>query len=89
MKIMKPAQAGSLLSNDVYIQLYPNEYNRIDIDLKSVVIKQFKDAILKVLYDTLAAHDVTSCRLVVQDQGALDYVLKARLESAIIRSLEP
>ncbi|NLA78461.1 MAG: citrate lyase acyl carrier protein [Erysipelothrix sp.] len=89
MKIMKPAQAGSLLSNDVYIQLYPNEYNRIDIDLKSVVIKQFKNAILKVLYDTLAAYDVTSCRLVVQDQGALDHVLKARLESAIIRSLEP
>jgi citrate lyase gamma subunit len=26
---------------------------------------------------------------VVQDQGALDHVLKARLESAIIRSLEP
>lgn len=89
MKITKAAQAGSLLSNDVYIQLHPNLNQGIEIDLKSVVIKQFKHAILKVVYDTLEAYNISDVYLVIEDKGALDHVIRARLESAIQRSLEP
>lgn len=88
MIIKKASQAGTLESNDVYIQLFDNFNNTIEIKLTSVVIKQFKEQILKVVNDTLEKHNITSCILIIEDKGALDHVIEARLESAIARSQE-
>ncbi len=87
MKIKTPAQAGTIESNDVYVQLLPNKDHTIEIRLKSVVYQQFKDQILAVAHATLKKMKITSCVLIMDDQGALDYTIAARIESAVKRSL--
>lgn len=87
MEIKKAAQAGTYESNDVYVQLFENPNHTIDIQLTSVVIKQFGEHIHQVIQKTLKQFDITSCIIVVEDKGALDHVLAARIESAILRSL--
>ena len=87
MKIIKPAQAGTLESNDIYVQLYPNPHDTIEIQLQSVVMKQFGKRIKEVILETLLAHGVTSCICVCEDKGALDFTIMARVKSAIGRSV--
>jgi citrate lyase subunit gamma (acyl carrier protein) len=41
MKIERPAKAGTMESNDIYVMIYPNEEGNVKIDLESIVIKQF------------------------------------------------
>lgn len=88
MKISKVAKAGTLESNDVFIMVSPNEENTVDIKLESIVMKQFGDQILKVIKDTLKDLKVESISLKAQDKGALDYTIKARVETAIKRAME-
>jgi citrate lyase subunit gamma (acyl carrier protein) len=87
MKIEKPAQAGTLESNDIYVQLLPHEGEGIEIRLKSVVIKQFGKQIRKVATQTLNAMGITECLCILDDKGALDYTITARIESAVKRSI--
>lgn len=87
MKIQKPAQAGTLESNDIYVQLLPAEGEGIEIRLKSVVIKQFGNQIRKVAAQTLSTMGITECLCLLDDNGALDYTIAARVESAVKRSL--
>ncbi|HAM63189.1 MAG: citrate lyase acyl carrier protein [Firmicutes bacterium GWF2_51_9] len=87
MKIEKPAQAGTLESNDIYVQILPNPKEEIEIRLKSVVMLQFGKQIRQVAMQTLNEKGITSCILNLEDKGALDYTIKARIESAVERSL--
>lgn len=87
MKIETKAQAGTLESSDVYVLILPNEAEGIDIQIKSIVMKQFGDQIRTVAEETLAALHVSSCILILEDKGALDYTIRARIESAVERSV--
>ncbi|SUY48217.1 citrate lyase acyl carrier protein, gamma chain [Clostridium putrefaciens] len=88
MKISKVAKAGTLESNDVFIMVSPNEDNTVDIKLESIVMKQFGEQILKVIEETLKDLKVESVSLKAQDKGALDYTIRARVETAIKRAME-
>ncbi|CCJ33900.1 citrate lyase acyl carrier protein [Caloramator australicus] len=87
MKIVKPAKAGTMESNDIYIMVYPNEKGN-EIQLDSIVLKQFGKQIEKIIIDTLKELDVENALVVAKDRGALDYTIKARVETAIKRALE-
>lgn len=83
-KIFHPAQAGTLESSDVFVSLEPGEEG-LEIDIDSVVIKQFGDDILRVVKEVLAEQDVTDAKVSIVDRGALECVLRARVETAILR----
>jgi citrate lyase subunit gamma (acyl carrier protein) len=87
MKIVKPAKAGTMESNDIYIMVYPNDKGN-EIQLDSIVLKQFGKQIEKVIMDTLKELEVENALVVAKDRGALDYTIKARVETAIKRALE-
>lgn len=87
MKIRKTAKSGTLESNDIYIIVEPIEDDRIEIDLKSIVLAQFGKQIEKVLNDTAVLMGVEGVRIMANDRGALDYTIKARLETAIKRAV--
>lgn len=87
MKIVNPAKAGTMESNDIYIMVYPNEKGN-EIQLDSIVLKQFGKQIEKVIMDTLRELEVENALVVAKDRGALDYTIKARVETAIKRALE-
>ena len=87
MKIHKTAKAGTLESNDIFIIVEPIEGYKIEIDLESIVLAQFGKQIEKVLKDTAISLGVEGIRITAKDRGALDYAIKARLETAIKRAV--
>ena len=81
--ILYSASAGTLESSDVYVEVAPAE-SGIQIDLNSVVQAQFGDDILAVVREVLNECGVDNARLTVQDRGALDCVIRARVETAVL-----
>lgn len=75
--------AGSLESSDCLITV--TDSDKLDIIIESVVFKQFGDDILKVITDTLKEHKINKIKVLCQDKGALDFTIKSRLETAILR----
>ena len=86
MDIKKVAKAGTLESNDIYILIMPSEEKGIELDLESIVMKQFGEEIRKVILETLKELKVESAIVKAQDKGALDYTIKARVETAVKRA---
>ncbi|MBX4259559.1 citrate lyase acyl carrier protein [Clostridium estertheticum] len=86
MKILNTAIAGTLESSDITVVVEPNPDNAVIIELKSSVGKQFGDQIKKVITDTLSSLGIVSALVRVNDQGALDCVIKARVETAVLRA---
>ena len=82
--ILRSASAGTLESSDVYVEIAPAA-SGIEIDLNSVVQAQFGDDILAVVREVLADCGVENAKLTIQDRGALDCVIRARVETAVIR----
>ena len=84
MELIKRATAGTLESSDVYIEVEPAE-SGIVIELESVVLAQFGDAIREAVLDVLNAQGVENARVRVVDRGALECVIRARTETALSR----
>ncbi len=84
MKIVKCASAGTLESSDAYVEIEPAE-DAISISLESVVQAQFGDAILAAVRDVLAQEGVEKAALRIIDRGALECVIRARVEAAVNR----
>ena len=83
MDIVKNACAGTMESSDAYVEIEPSE--ALDIQLESVVKQQFGDAILQVVGEVLKENNVDKASVRVVDRGALECVIRARVETAIVR----
>lgn len=83
MEIRKNASAGTMESSDVYVEIEPAQ--ELNINLESVVKAQFGDAILSVVNEVLAQHQVDKATVRIADRGALECVIRARVETAILR----
>ena len=77
------ATAGTLESSDVFVTLEPHDGLQIDID--SVVKNQFGEEILRTVEDVLSELNVCNAKLSIVDRGALDCVIRARVETAVLR----
>lgn len=84
MEILKCASAGTLESSDVYVEVEPAE-SGLAIELDSVVLEQFGEQIKEVVKDVLKEQGIEHATVRVQDKGALECVIRARVESAILR----
>nr|WP_321461258.1 citrate lyase acyl carrier protein [uncultured Vibrio sp.] len=88
MKIIQPAFAGTLESSDLQVRIEPNPEGVIDIALDSSVQKQFGVAIESLVREVLSSMGVESAQLEIEDKGALDCVIKARVQAAVMRAAE-
>lgn len=86
MKILQQSHAGTLESGDVMIRIQPIETPDVEIELESVVSKQFGDAIRRLVHDILNKLEISGVRVIVEDKGALDCIIRARVQSALIRA---
>ena len=86
MDILKSAVAGSLESSDVQVTIEPGQ-DGISVDISSSVLRQYDRQIKKVVLETLERLDVRSANLTLVDKGALDCTIRARVESAVYRSI--
>lgn len=87
MEILKRASAGTMESSDAYVEIEPGQ-NGLDIQLESVVLGQFGDAIEATVREVLQEQGVTNASIRVVDRGALECVLRARVETAVLRGKE-
>lgn len=87
MEIKKIAAAGTMESSDAYVEIEPGN-GQIQVTLESVVAQQFGDAIRKVVLEVLQEQEVDSANVRVVDRGALECVLRARVETAVKRGKE-
>ncbi|HRZ98262.1 MAG TPA: citrate lyase acyl carrier protein [Paludibacter sp.] len=90
---MKPkyaAQAGTFESSDLIILIEPLEDNSgRKIELESAVMLQYGDSLKKIVNEMLDLYEMTDIHLIIKDKGALEPVVRARLETAIERSVNP
>ena len=83
MEIVKIASAGTMESSDAYVEIEPAE--TLDIKLESVVYEQFGDEIRKVAKEVLEENGIQAASVRIVDRGALECVIRARVETAIVR----
>ena len=88
MELKKPAVAGKLESSDVQITLRPNPGQGIQIELQSDVKALFGQAIEETVRAVLAEFGVQDALVDVNDKGALDFVIRARMECAVCRAAQ-
>ncbi|MGU8236295.1 citrate lyase acyl carrier protein [Clostridium perfringens] len=88
MEIKKPALAGTLESSDCIVSVEPSSDNTIEINLTSTVKKQFGNEIIRVAKNTLKNLGVNSVVMEINDKGALNCVIEARIEAAVCRASE-
>ena len=83
MEIVKCASAGTMESSDAYVEIEPA--TELQIQLESVVQEQFGEDILNEVRQVLAECGVDKAAVRVIDRGALDCVIRARVETAALR----
>ncbi len=88
MELKKPAVAGTMESSDIMVTLRPNEGCGIELDIQSDVKATFGEAIEASICEVLAEFGVTDAHVAVVDKGALDFVIRARMQCAICRAAE-
>jgi citrate lyase subunit gamma (acyl carrier protein) len=89
---MKPkiaAQSGTFESSDVIflIEPLPDNSGR-KLDISSTVMQQFGNSFNRIVIEMLDFYELTDIHLIAKDKGALGPTIKARLETAIKRSLD-
>jgi len=86
MKISKEAIAGSLESSDCLIMVKPSE--TLEIEIESIVQKRYGKQIRAAIEETLEEIGVTAGYFKIQDKGAIDYCLRARMKTVSRRGCD-
>lgn len=86
--IEKTASAGSLESSDAMVTVGPNA-DGIEISVTSPVERQFGGRMRATAREILNMKGVTNATVRIDDRGALDCTLRARIETAVARGMTP
>jgi len=85
MEIKETASAGTIDKCDCLVTVSKGEGD-IKINLSSKVLYQYGDNIKNTILQTLKKLHIKDITVDVEDMGAFEYVIVARLEAAIYRS---
>lgn len=84
---MIPSKAGTEEKSDCIIELEPqNKGEGIKIEIQSPIKKQFGRHIKETVLEVLKMRGIEDVRIKVIDKKALDFTIRARLETAIDRA---
>lgn len=85
MELFKRAIAGTMESSDIMVEVIPWEKD-LQVNLKSDVEKQYGNQIIELVKEILRENKIKNACLNLNDKGALDFVIKARVKTALYRS---
>ena len=88
MKALRSSVAGSLESSDVLVSVSPRDDGNIEIAVESIVFRQFGPRIRSVAEEVAVSSGIEGATVTVNDRGALECTLRARLETALERATE-
>ena len=74
------------MRSDCRVVFVPRSAGGIDVELQSKVAAYYGDSILAQARQVLADLGVEHARLLIEDQGALPFVISARIEAAVRRA---
>lgn len=87
MNELKPAQAGTLESNDIMITVAPGaQGSGVVLELESIVLAQYGKAIKETIVAVITEQNVTDIYIKAVDRGALDCTIQARTLAALARA---
>jgi citrate lyase subunit gamma (acyl carrier protein) len=87
-KIFREAEAGLQDKGDVVIKLKPGpDGSGVLLDIESKVMSLFGDQIRTSVLEEIAEYGLTDLSVSVKDEGALDYAIRARVQTAIERAI--
>ena len=85
MHLKQPAMAGTLESSDAQVSVEPGG-NGVEIDITSSVMAQYGRQIKACVEDTLRRLEADNVRVTINDKGALECTIKARVQCAVFRA---
>ena len=85
MELKQTSVAGTLESSDIMVTVEPGGKG-IEIELLSIVEKQYGQDIRRAITETLQELGVDNARIKAVDKGALDCSIRARVKTAIHRA---
>lgn len=86
MELKHNAIAGTLESSDVLVKIEPAD--DLNVSIESSVMAQFGRQIDMTVREVLKNLNIEKANVIVQDKGALECTLKARVETAVFRALD-
>lgn len=84
MDILRKATAGTGESSDALVSV--SSADTLEIEITSVVYNQYAQAIESAVRQTLSELGVERGKVCVNDRGAIDCVIQARVETAVRRA---
>lgn len=89
MKNFQSVQAGKAEKGDILIVLEPGlDEKGIQILLQCSAEAEFGSQIKKTIHEVLTEYGIRDAVVTAQDQGAMDFVVRARTETAAKRAME-
>lgn len=77
---------GPEIRSDVHVRVEPRDRGGLQIELESRVNAYYGDSIRKQAEEVLEALGVRDAQIVIRDEGALPFVIAARIEAAVRRA---
>ncbi|ASP28341.1 citrate lyase subunit gamma (acyl carrier protein) [Spiroplasma corruscae] len=74
---------GSVESGDLMVVISNSTNNKLEIDVKSKFLKQYKDEIYSIVNDVCKSKNVNNLKIEINDQGAIPAVIRARVIAAL------
>jgi len=88
-RILREAKAGLNERGDVLVYLSPTEENSgVQIDIESNLMSLFGDQIRASVLEVVEGYGLQDLKVTIRDQGALDYAIRARVQTAIERAVK-
>ena len=88
-RILREAKAGLDERGDVLVCLSPGELNSgVQIEIESTLMSLFGDQIRASVLEVVEGYGLQDLKVTVRDQGALDYAIRARVQTAIERAVK-
>ncbi|MBK5241329.1 citrate lyase acyl carrier protein [Clostridium sp.] len=79
-------QAGREKGDDVLVNVNLNTSDGVNVDVESKVKQLFGKQIEKSVKEVLDEMNIKNVLVTLKDQGALDFVIRARVKTAIRRA---
>ena len=86
IRIGEAGHCGADIRSDVHVRVEPRDRGGLHIDLESRVNAYYGDAIRRQAEEVLEALGVRDAQILIRDEGALPFVIAARIEAAVRRA---
>src|ERR1700758_4996578 len=86
IRIGEAGHSGPEIRSDLYVRIEPRDSGGLHIELQSRVEAYYGDSIRKQAEEVLEVLGVRDAQVLIRDEGALPFVIAARIEAAVRRA---